>query len=187
MSVSVISRLDLGFLVLHFPVNEKYACDRNNTRCVPKFKNSVRPSNVMTTKLFKLLIDITCLTVFFPALTNTYSKKLLPISCATSDRDGHYLVEVQIIPNVDFFIDFMTITKYSDQNASKLKYHSLSIYLCCLRIYLCCTFPVSLAFPQLCLYPPQTKFGWYIGITLFVRPSMYIVSATPPKPLIEFL
>ena len=124
---------------------------------------------------------------FFQLWLILITKKLLSISCATSDRDGHYLVEVQIIPNVDFFIDFMTITKYSDQNASKLKYHSLSIYLCCLRIYLCCTFPVALVFPQLFFYPPQTKFGWYIGITLSVRPSVYIVSATPPKPLIGFL
>ena len=37
------------------------------------------------------------------------------------------------------------------------------------------------------LYPPQTKFGGYIGITLSVSPSMYLVSATPPKLLIEFL
>jgi hypothetical protein len=37
------------------------------------------------------------------------------------------------------------------------------------------------------LYPPQTKFGGYIGITLSVCPSMYLVSATPPKPLIGFL
>jgi hypothetical protein len=40
------------------------------------------------------------------------------------------------------------------------------------------------------LYPPpplQTKFGGYIGITLSVRPSMYLVSAIPPKRLIEFL
>ena len=35
--------------------------------------------------------------------------------------------------------------------------------------------------------PPQTKFGGYIGITLSVRPSMYLVSAIPPKRLIEFL
>ena len=37
------------------------------------------------------------------------------------------------------------------------------------------------------IIPPQTKFGGYIGITLSVRPSMYLVSATPPKPLIGFL
>jgi hypothetical protein len=43
------------------------------------------------------------------------------------------------------------------------------------------------------LYPPQTKFGGggYIGITLSVCqsvcPSMYLVSATPPKPLNGFL
>jgi hypothetical protein len=39
------------------------------------------------------------------------------------------------------------------------------------------------------LYPPQTKFGgyMYIGITLSVRSSMYLVSATPPKRLIGFL
>jgi hypothetical protein len=35
--------------------------------------------------------------------------------------------------------------------------------------------------------PPQTKFGGYIGITLSVRPSMYLVNATPPKRLIGFL
>jgi hypothetical protein len=35
--------------------------------------------------------------------------------------------------------------------------------------------------------PPQTKFGGYIGITLSVRPSTYLVSATPPKWLIGFL
>ena len=35
--------------------------------------------------------------------------------------------------------------------------------------------------------PPQTKFGGYIGITPSVRPSMYLVSATPPKRLIGFL
>jgi hypothetical protein len=42
----------------------------------------------------------------------------------------------------------------------------------------------------LSLYTPpplQTKFGGYIGITLSVRPSMYLVSAIPPKRLIEFL
>jgi hypothetical protein len=49
------------------------------------------------------------------------------------------------------------------------------------------------------LYPPQTKYGGYVGITLSirpsvcpfvhpsVRPSMYLVSATPPKRLIGFL
>ncbi len=42
--------------------------------------------------------------------------------------------------------------------------------------------------PALYIYPPQTKFGVvYIGITLSVRLSMYLVSATPPKPLIGFL
>ena len=44
------------------------------------------------------------------------------------------------------------------------------------------TFGMTLVF----LYPPQTKFGGYIGITLSVRPSMYLVSATPPKRLIGF-
>ena len=41
------------------------------------------------------------------------------------------------------------------------------------------------------LYPPQTKLGGYIGITLSVRPSvrpsMYFVSANPPKRLVGFL
>ena len=37
------------------------------------------------------------------------------------------------------------------------------------------------------LYPLQTMFGGYIGITLSVRPSIYLVSATPPKRLIGFL
>ena len=33
----------------------------------------------------------------------------------------------------------------------------------------------------LLLYPPQTKFGGrYIGITLSIRPSMYLVNTTPP-------
>ena len=36
------------------------------------------------------------------------------------------------------------------------------------------------------IIPPQTKFGRYIGITLSVRPSMYLVSATSPKRLIGF-
>ena len=40
---------------------------------------------------------------------------------------------------------------------------------------------------QLFIIPPQTKFGGYIGITLSVHPSMYLVSATPPKPRIGFL
>ena len=33
----------------------------------------------------------------------------------------------------------------------------------------------------------QSLGGGYIGITLSVRLSMYLVSATPPKPLIGFL
>ena len=42
------------------------------------------------------------------------------------------------------------------------------------------------------IIPPANKvWGGYIGITmsvrLSVRPSMYLVSATPPKPLIGFL
>ena len=36
------------------------------------------------------------------------------------------------------------------------------------------------------LYPPQTKFG-EVYRNHPVRPSMYLVSATPPKPLIGFL
>ena len=35
--------------------------------------------------------------------------------------------------------------------------------------------------------PCKQSFGGYIGIALFVRSSMYLVSATPPKPLIGFL
>ena len=43
-----------------------------------------------------------------------------------------------------------------------------------------------------CFYTPRKQsLGGYIGFTLsvrqFVRPSMYLVSATPPKPLIGFL
>jgi hypothetical protein len=38
------------------------------------------------------------------------------------------------------------------------------------------------------IIPPANKvWGGYIGITLSVRPSMYLVSATPPKRLIGFL
>jgi hypothetical protein len=40
------------------------------------------------------------------------------------------------------------------------------------------------------LYPPQTKFGGVNRnhpVRLSIRPSMYHVSATPPKPLIGFL
>ena len=44
---------------------------------------------------------------------------------------------------------------------------------------------------QLFIIPPANKVWGYIGITLSVRPSvhpsMYLVSATPPKLLIEFL
>jgi hypothetical protein len=35
--------------------------------------------------------------------------------------------------------------------------------------------------------PCKQSLGGYIGITLSVHPSMYLVSATPPKPLIGFL
>ena len=43
-------------------------------------------------------------------------------------------------------------------------------------------------FLQLVFIPPANKvWGRYIGITLSVRPSMYLVSATPPKRLIGFL
>ena len=35
--------------------------------------------------------------------------------------------------------------------------------------------------------PHKQSLGGYIGITLSVRPSMYLVSATPPKRLIGFL
>ena len=35
--------------------------------------------------------------------------------------------------------------------------------------------------------PRKQSLVGYIGITLSVRPSMYLVSATPPKPLIGFL
>jgi hypothetical protein len=39
--------------------------------------------------------------------------------------------------------------------------------------------------------PRKQSLGGYIGITLSIRPSvhpsMYLVSATPPKPLIGFL
>lgn len=62
-------------------------------------------SNVMTTKY-----DITCLTGFFQFCLIFITKRLLSISCETSDRDGHYFVEVQIIANVDCLIDFMKIT-----------------------------------------------------------------------------
>ena len=39
------------------------------------------------------------------------------------------------------------------------------------------------------IIPPANKVcgGGYIGITLSVRPSMYLVNATPPKWLIGFL
>ena len=39
---------------------------------------------------------------------------------------------------------------------------------------------------QLFIIPPQTKFGG-VYRNHPVRPSMYLVSATPPKPLIGFL
>jgi hypothetical protein len=44
-------------------------------------------------------------------------------------------------------------------------------------------------FLQLVFIPPANKVwgGGYIGITLSVRPSMYLVSATPPKRLTGFL
>ena len=48
-------------------------------------------------------------------------------------------------------------------------------------------FNVAIRTNYLFIIPPQTKFGGYIGITLSVRPSMYLVSATPPKRLIGFL
>jgi hypothetical protein len=35
--------------------------------------------------------------------------------------------------------------------------------------------------------PCKQSLGGYIGITLSIRPSMYLVSATPPKRLIGFL
>ena len=35
--------------------------------------------------------------------------------------------------------------------------------------------------------PCKQSLGGYIGITLSVRPSMYLVSTTPPKRLIGFL
>ena len=34
--------------------------------------------------------------------------------------------------------------------------------------------------------PRKQNLGGYIGITLSVRPSMYLVSATPPKRLLDF-
>ena len=37
------------------------------------------------------------------------------------------------------------------------------------------------------IIPPANKVWGYIGITLSVRPSMYLVSATPPNWLIGFL
>ena len=38
------------------------------------------------------------------------------------------------------------------------------------------------------IIPPANKvLGGYIGIALSIRPSMYLVSATPPKRLIGFL
>jgi hypothetical protein len=38
-----------------------------------------------------------------------------------------------------------------------------------------------------CYTPCKQSLGGYIGISLSIRPSMYLVSATPPKRLIGFL
>ena len=46
------------------------------------------------------------------------------------------------------------------------------------------------AFKYICIIPPASTVWGYIGITLSVRPSvrpsMYLVSATPPKRLMDF-
>jgi hypothetical protein len=52
---------------------EKYSinkCVDNISKCL-----DYDTSTLMRFDRFKLLIDITCLTVFFPALTNSYNKK----------------------------------------------------------------------------------------------------------------
>ena len=42
-------------------------------------------------------------------------------------------------------------------------------------------------YPHIYYTPCKQSLGEYIGITLSVRPSMYLVSTTPPKPPIGFL
>ena len=57
------------------------------------------------------------------------------------------------------------------------------------KIYLACNFKVNLIthLEVIALFIPPANKVWGVYRNHPVRPSMYLVSATPPKPLIGFL
>ena len=120
-------------------------------------------------------------TIFLQALET--GRKATSVNKLYLYRQCMYIVFIMLCENVQ--INCQIVLKRAETSITAIV---LKIIICYIHTRLVPFVLYESSTSRLLLYPPQKKvLRGYIGITLSVRPSMYLVSTTPPKLLIEFL